>query len=72
MLGSSHVYSTTYRFLDGNAFWNLNTMFPQGDNSIICDMRILSSFAYAKTAHSYTNESTHLYYQAAANLYGDR
>jgi hypothetical protein len=72
MLASSHQYYTTYRFGDENYFWNLNTTFPQNDNSLICDMRMLSSWALARVNGSYTSINTHLYYQAAAALYGDR
>jgi hypothetical protein len=72
LLASTHAYQTTYRFNDVNAFYNLQSFFVPDDNSVICDMRMLSALAYARVQHGYTSEVTHLYYQAAARMYGDR
>lgn len=73
MLSNTHCYFTTYRFIDTNQFYNLNTMFVQGDPSIICDMRILSALQQARPAAAgYTSESAWTYYVAAASMFGDR
>jgi hypothetical protein len=72
LLASTHSHQTTYRYNDVNAFYNLQSFFVPGDNSVICDMRMLSALAHARVQHGYTSEVTHLYYQAAARMYGDR
>ena len=72
LLASTHAYRTTYRWMDINAFFNLNTTFPRNDTSLICDMRLLGALTYGRHNINYTTDPTPAIYREAAILYGDR
>lgn len=76
VLVSGHSYQTSYRFVDTNTFYNLDTTFSS--SSIICDVRMLYTMQQARagsgTGTAASNSAAYPYrvYQLAAELYGDR
>jgi len=70
-LNSAKAYKTTYRFVDTNMFFNLQTTFSDPD--IHCDLKMLNTLAEARCTHTaYTTASTYHIYDHCAALYGDR
>lgn len=68
---AARAYRTSYRFMDTNYFYNLNTTFSSND--IYCDMRMLQTLAEGRCTHmAQTTDSTFYIYNHCANLFGDR
>ena len=76
VLVSAHSYQTTYRFIDTNWFYSLDTTFTHDD--IVCDGRMLFAMQTARSARNSsvnaTNSTAYPYvlWQDCAKLYGDR
>ena len=76
MLTNTDFYHTTNRFSGTNYFYNLNTTFL--NTSIICDMRMLSTLAYARFNKAFNEAqaaaliSWSTIWTQCASLYGDR
>lgn len=65
-------YQTSYRFKDSNMFYNLDNFFTN-DESLVCDMRMTHALAEARVSgESSSNSNPHKYYNACAEIYGDR
>lgn len=76
VLVSAHAYQTTYRFVDTNNFYSLDTTFS--DSNIVCDARMLFALHTARagrnSAVNATNSLAYPYilWTECARLYGDR
>jgi len=76
VLVSAHHYATTYRFVDTNWFYSLDTTFTNAD--IICDGRMLFAMQTARSARNSSVNATnaiaypYVLWQDCAKLYGDR
>ena len=71
VLNTSHAYQTTYRFIDNNLFYDVDTTFS--DSNIICDLKLLYTLSMGASYNS-TNSlaKPEDFYTLCATLFGDR